>query len=59
MLGWLRGGGLDKGGAGGRGGSGGSHKKLILEVELGTNGIIKVKDKVVDFLRDGDPREQP
>ena len=59
MLGWLRRGGLDEGRAGGRGGSGGSHEKLILEVELGTNGIVEVKDKVADFLRDGDPQEQP
>ena len=58
MLGWLRGGGSDEGRAGGRGGGGGSHKKLILEVELGTNGIVEVKDEVVDFLRDGDPWEQ-
>ena len=58
MLGWLRGGGSDKGRAGGRGGSGGSHEKLILEVEPGTNGIIEVKDEVADFLRDGDPWEQ-
>ena len=58
MLGWLRGGGLDEGGAGGRGGSSGSREKLILEVELDTNGIIEVKDEVVDFLRDGDLQEQ-